>query len=51
MGFESWVENGANAPSGNGVMVLSAGSNASPVGQKIMATLLNAEVEAGLSSS
>jgi len=51
MGFESWVQNGANAPSSNGVMVLSAGSLASPVGQKIMSTLLNAEVEAGLSSS
>lgn len=51
MGFESWVQNGANAPSCNGVVVLSAGALASPVGQKIMSTLLNAEVEAGLSSS
>ncbi|SFJ61036.1 serine hydrolase domain-containing protein [Bradyrhizobium sp. cf659] len=51
MGFESWVQNGASAPSGNGVVVLSAGSLASPVGQKIMSILLNAEVEAGLSSS
>ncbi|RXH30901.1 hypothetical protein [Bradyrhizobium zhanjiangense] len=51
MGFESWVQNGANAPSGNGVVVLSAGSLASSVGQKIMSTLLSAEVEGGLSSS
>ena len=51
MGFESWVQNGANAPSGNGVVVLSAGHIASPVGQKIMSTLLNAEVDANLSSS
>lgn len=51
MGFESWVQNGANAPSGNGVVVLSAGSLASPVGQKIMSVLLSAEVEGGLSAS
>jgi hypothetical protein len=51
MGFESWVQNGANAPSENGVMVLSAGHFASPVGQQIMSLLLNAEVGAGLSSS
>lgn len=49
MGFESWVQNGANAPSGNGVVVLSAGRLASPVGRKIMSTLLNAEVDANLS--
>jgi hypothetical protein len=51
MGFEGWVQNGANAPSGNGVVVLSAGRLASPVGQKIMGILLNTEVDAGLSSS
>lgn len=51
MGFESWVQNGANAPSGNGVVVLSAGHIASAVGQKIMSTLLNAEVDANLSPS
>jgi beta-lactamase class C len=51
MGFEGWVQNGANAPSGNGVVVLSAGQLASPVGQKIMGILMSAEVEAGLSSS
>jgi beta-lactamase class C len=44
MGFESWVQNGASAPSGNGVVVLSAGQIASPVGRKILSTLLNAEV-------
>jgi beta-lactamase class C len=51
MGFENWVQNGANAPSGNGVVVLSAGQIASPVGQKIMSKLLNAEVDANLPSS
>jgi beta-lactamase class C len=51
MGFEDWVQNGANAPSGNDVVVLSAGRLASPMGQKIMRILLNTEVDADLSSS
>jgi beta-lactamase class C len=45
MGFESWVQN-ENIPSGNGVVVLSAGSNAGLVGRKIMSVLLSAEVDA-----
>jgi beta-lactamase class C len=51
MGFESWVQNGANKPSGNGVVVLAAGSHAGLVGGKIMSALLGAEVDADLSSS
>ena len=46
MGFESWVAGGANSPSGNGVVVVSAGQNASTVGPKIMAAILNADLEA-----
>jgi hypothetical protein len=51
MGFESWVANGKANPSGNGVVVLAAGPNASAVGRGIMRTILGANAEAGLSSS
>jgi CubicO group peptidase (beta-lactamase class C family) len=44
MGFEGWVND--QTPSENGVVVLSAGQNAAIVGRKIMAILLDAEIEA-----